>query len=643
MASPTNELLPNESRGPPTIMYLIEINPNLSSVAESLPMPVLNTNTANVHYLVPVQESAQIETSKHNQHHEDSHIECDVNTNGNVTQIFSKGDSVIATTTSQQSKPKEQTFVERLTREYLHISDSVPPPRAVSSLPSVLRVGRGGVAPVKLLPPCVRFGPIQGVIQEVSSEDARKLVFTAADRMKPILLLSKNDTISHIDVSDKDISNWFSLLPLGDENTANVWLYQENNDLYGITIRSIAPRVNLCLGYSKQYAEQYRIPDNQPISSIDDDEEQKKWWCYECQYTCKSASLLQRHTDVCHNMGTKTTVRKRRYRCKHCALPFVRLFTLKRHMTLHCKMKTSKSNPQPEPEPTPTPDVTLNPPPVEEDRLPSDESFHNYTNNLDFSTNLFDTDRIPALDRSDLNLYDERDDKDFLSQSGHDENLAENVQLDTNCPETKNSKKEKAATVMVCPYCQETILIASKLKHMRKCRARTVECACGKSFPDRSKLARHVYRVHAAGAPAATPEGEIESTDTTSSYKCEQCCISFKRRGMLVNHMWRVHGVVSRLPIERRERHYPCVACPKLYRSAAKRDHHVRVHHPGAEVMRAQCIESGSVYCAAAECPACPRQYATRAKLMQHMRAAHPHFVSKQKMSSAEKLILPGI
>lgn len=36
----------------------------------------------------------------------------------------------------------------------------------------------------------------------------------------------------------------------------------------------------------------------------------------------------------------------------------------------------------------------------EDNKLPSDESFQNYTNGLDFSTNLFDTDRISTLDIS---------------------------------------------------------------------------------------------------------------------------------------------------------------------------------------------------------------------------------------------------
>lgn len=63
---------------------------------------------------------------------------------------------------------------------------------------------------------------------------------------------------------------------------------------------------------------------------------------------------------------------------------------------------------------------------LEDDRLPSDESFQNYTNGLDFSTNLFDTDRIPNLDISgnsrsetDLNTYGvgNKDDNDLNNTS----------------------------------------------------------------------------------------------------------------------------------------------------------------------------------------------------------------------------------
>lgn len=50
---------------------------------------------------------------------------------------------------------------------------------------------------------------ISGVVQEVSSKHALNLISKAAASERPILLLSKNDTISHIDISDKGIEHIF--------------------------------------------------------------------------------------------------------------------------------------------------------------------------------------------------------------------------------------------------------------------------------------------------------------------------------------------------------------------------------------------------------------------------------------------------
>lgn len=49
------------------------------------------------------------------------------------------------------------------------------------------------------------------------------------------------------------------LLPLGDKNTANVWLYEDKNDLFAITTDSIPLRKPLMLGYSKKYADSYGL------------------------------------------------------------------------------------------------------------------------------------------------------------------------------------------------------------------------------------------------------------------------------------------------------------------------------------------------------------------------------------------------
>lgn len=57
----------------------------------------------------------------------------------------------------------------------------------------------------------------------------------------------------------------------------------------------------------------------------------------------------------------------------------------------------------------------------EDNKLTSDESFQNYTNGLDFSTNLFDTDRISSLDISG-NSRSDNDDNDPYTNVYKDEN-----------------------------------------------------------------------------------------------------------------------------------------------------------------------------------------------------------------------------
>lgn len=66
---------------------------------------------------------------------------------------------------------------------------------------------------------------------------------------------------------------------------------------------------------------------------------------------------------------------------------------------------------------------------IDDNRIPSDESLQNYTNGLDFSTSLFDTDRMPGLDISgssrsetDFNPYciPYRDDNELPPDLGFD-------------------------------------------------------------------------------------------------------------------------------------------------------------------------------------------------------------------------------
>lgn len=136
---------------------------------------------------------------------------------------------------------------------------------------------------------------ITGVKHKISLTTGHDMVQKASASKQPIFLMHNDDDVIHIDVSDKgkinkvphifinqnvisiemdisfifaDKSNWISLLPLGDASNANVWLYEEDNDLYGITVKSIAAGTPLTLGYTKPYAEDYAIPKDQPILDI---------------------------------------------------------------------------------------------------------------------------------------------------------------------------------------------------------------------------------------------------------------------------------------------------------------------------------------------------------------------------------------
>lgn len=91
-------------------------------------------------------------------------------------------------------------------------------------------------------------------------------------------------------------------------------------------------------------------------------------------------------------------------------------------------------------------------------------------------------------------------------------------------------------------------------------------------------------------------------------YKCHQCLVGFKRRGMLVNHLAKRHPDVApesvpelNLPILRQTRDYYCQYCDKVssrrlawpkrvltgvfsqvYKSSSKRKAHIMKNHPGA-------------------------------------------------------------
>ncbi|XP_047987637.1 PR domain zinc finger protein 10-like [Leguminivora glycinivorella] len=526
---------------------------------------------------------------------------------------------------------------KRVIQKFVHISDRVVPPRAVAVLPGALQLRHGVVSPRAPLPARVRFGPVQGIKHNLSTEDVESLKLAHCNSKTPLFLLKTEDgTHTHIDVSDNDKSNWLSLLPLGDQSTANVWLYEEDHQLYAATIKTIPARVPLALGYSKEYVDTHQLPVEEPVLDLQAElSSNRQWWCHECQRSMATAALLQRHMDVYH---TEQTHRPRRYRCLHCTRSFCRLFTLRRHMARHCtkKGKEDKNNDLQAVQSangildTSKPDdLELSMPPAEDSRLPSDESLQTLTNNLDFSTNLFDTDRI------NLDMSGSSRSEDFNYSLGLKDDMALAAGIDFGMDEAcskKEVRKENTEPVfLTCRYCNQAVIRGRQRQHVKACTGRKFHCECGRSFLYKDKLALHIHVDH----PNLTSDQRRRknTNENELQYKCEMCNLKFKRRGMLVNHLWRVHKTLSTaVPLEKKVRHYPCVTCPKVYRTAAKRDSHVRIHHPGSSLSGiGTSIEGGRVACAPAVCSACPRQYASRAKLLQHVRLHHPELAPPVK------------
>ncbi|CAH0581328.1 unnamed protein product [Chrysodeixis includens] len=541
--------------------------------------------------------------------------------------------------------------VNRSLKNYVQIHDRVVLPRALAVLPSILQIQRReAITARRTLPAYARFGPVEGIRKNISQAEAVQLVLNATSNKKPLFLLKNNDSDSncniHIDTSDKDKANWISLLPLGDQNTANVWLYEENNELYAITTDVIPLRKPLMLGYSKKYADSYGLIGPTIDIEMENQSHTPPLWCSECQRALPSAKLLLRHIDMYHK--DDKVVPRRPYRCRHCSRIFTRIFTLRRHKQIHCpnkiEKKTSVVHTESEPQTNLNTSITS-----EDNRIPSDESFQNYSNALDFSTSLFDTDRIPSLDISG----NSRTDNDFIPyEIGYkDENCTNDLDFDIKQEKpvnlSKDSKKLEKQLLVTCPYCKQ-VLAKDIRRHISECPSRRFECECKKVFTNRKKLAHHIFVQHSNESQAenkdenTNTEAETTKPDSDSIvYKCEQCQHIFKRRGMLVNHLWRVHETVSaKVPLERRVRHYPCGICPKIYRTAAKRNRHLQLHHPGAPETRA-AVEGGTRACEPAVCAACPRQYATRAKLLQHQRAAHPHLAppTNPKLKSTDSAV----
>ncbi|XP_072938910.1 uncharacterized protein [Epargyreus clarus] len=513
----------------------------------------------------------------------------------------------------------------------VHISDRYMPPRAVAVLPGVLQIRHDSISPRRSLPSRVRFGPVLGVTKHIFHSEATKMVEESRESKFPLFLLKGDQhSVTHIDVTDKDKSNWLGLLPLGDQTTANIWLYEENNELYALTTKAIPARTPLILGYSSDYVKIHKFPPESPcldlreaLSSL-----AHEWRCYECKRALPSAALLQNHMDFEHK--DNKVISHQRHRCHRCKKTFTRLFTLKRHRTRHCTDKDEKPSYSMKLTAEMSPNTELEGESNCRKLSKSQEmskDIQNFTSNIDFNS-LLDAYRISNLNlsntsKSGKDLIDPQDQLHNNNSSSVEDSLTKiTTDTEVNSCQDKSIVNEESIQVTnnYVSECNKNLNSYKTQEYVSEISKEMFSCECGHVFLNKDKLIQHIM-------DHCNSTKMIETSDIM--YKCEDCQLIFKRRGMFVNHLWRVHqNTTTRVPLERRLQHYPCAACPALYRSAAKRRRHFDKHHPdvsGVDAGAGGCVQRGRRAAAAAACAACPRQYATRAKLLQHVRRDHPH------------------
>eukprot|EP00095_Tigriopus_kingsejongensis_P007001 maker-scaffold430_size173499-snap-gene-0.50 protein:Tk07001 transcript:maker-scaffold430_size173499-snap-gene-0.50-mRNA-1 annotation:"pr domain zinc finger protein 5-like isoform 1" len=236
-----------------------------------------------------------------------------------------------------------------------------------------------------------------------------------------------------------------------------------------------------------------------------------------------------------------------------------------------------------------------------------------------------------------------------------------------------------------CPHCSKSFASADKLKIHSVIHSDLKEFLCndcGKQFRRKDKLKEHWNRMHSqknnnsinasvedsyklqknisleVDSPGSANENIPPEKDPKKFipkvspydyhrfiYKCHECFLGFKRRGMLVNHLAKRHPDISpetvpelNLPILKTTKDYFCQYCSKVYKSSSKRKAHILKNHPGKKLpvsARDKSIEQagvlnptfsatvGSITSLPHNCPFCHKQYASHAKLLQHQRHKH--------------------
>lgn len=245
-------------------------------------------------------------------------------------------------------------------------------------------------------------------------------------------------------------------------------------------------------------------------------------------------------------------------------------------------------------------------------------------------------------------------------------------------PIRKHIKSFHSDEIFPCSECDKVFPRQDKLRLHMLCHSDRWEFQCNfceKQFKRKDKLKEHTQRMHAPdrdvriAAKLAARMQRIKSQRTKKIatkpsqpnyhefvYKCHQCLLGFKRRGMLVNHLAKRHPDVPyntvpelTMPIVKTSKDYYCQYCEKVYKSSSKRKAHIIKNHPGKTLPPSNRNKTipisgagnptfsatvGSIMINPHFCEWCHKQYASKAKLMQHQRKKHPDRIQNSSSSS---------
>ncbi len=94
---------------------------------------------------------------------------------------------------------------------------------------------------------------------------------------------------------DAETSNWMKFVRLsGSPFEQNLVLVQEGGGIFFVASRSIAPKQELRVNYSPQYADERNLP---APEALEDEGDENQWPCFECNMRLPSSEDLQSHLD----------------------------------------------------------------------------------------------------------------------------------------------------------------------------------------------------------------------------------------------------------------------------------------------------------------------------------------------------------